>query len=314
MPVLNRGQIPDIIDTRPLWISFLMWKQNPKSYTEIFYVSNESDAHVDILEFSGLGRFQLKEEGTPVVYDIPVQGLRRRVVHSTFALGTAMTREAIADAKYNVLDRQSAALIRSQLDHEERLAWDLLRGSFTTSLSIDGVAIVSSSHGMLKPTTPGQTRSNRMTPFIPLSYEGLEALSLIFLNQIDNQGHFIGENLSTSAVVAHTNKTHVLNNILDAKGRPGTTNTYDTNQISRMGLKPVTSPYLGTTAAEFEAYWIVGGKGSNTETGNGLTFNSRETYRMTNSTDLDTGDRKWRGDYRASVHSRGWEKTAGTLP
>lgn len=314
MPVLNRGQIPDIIDTRPLWISFFMWKQNPKSYTEIFYVSNEEDAHVDILEFSGLGRFQLKEEGTPVVYDIPVQGLRRRVVHSTFALGTAATHESVKDAKYNVIDKQSAALTRSQLDHEERLAWDLLRGAFTTSLSIDGVAIVSSAHGMLKPTTPGQTRSNRMTPFIPLSYEGLEAMTLIFLNQISNEGHFIGNDLNGSSIVCHTNKTHIANNIIDAKGRPGTTNTFDTNQIARMNLKVVASPYLGSTAAEFEAYFLAGPKGSSMETGNGLTFNSRETARITNSTDPDTGDRKWREWYRASTHSRGWEEMAGTLP
>lgn len=319
MATLNRGQIPDVIDTRPLWISFLVWKQNPKSYTEIFYVSKESAAHVDILEFSSLGRFQTKPEGTPVVYDIPVQGLRRRVVHSTYALGTAMTHEAVSDAQTSsngvaVLDRQSAGLTRSQLDHEERLNWDLLRASFTTATSIDGVAIISTSHGMLKPPTPGATRSNRLSPHVPLSYEGVEAASAIFLNQQSNEGHFIGNDLEGSAIVCHTNKKFVAGNIIDAKGRPETTNTYDTNQVAKLGLKVVASPYLGTTAAEFETWWIVGKKGSNSEPGNGFVFNSRETFRISNSTDADTGDRKWRGWYRGSSYNRQWESNVGSTP
>ena len=307
MPVLNRGAIPDIIDTRPLWLSFLLWKQNPKSYTALFFVSKEEDAHVDIIEFSGLGRFQTKPEGTPVTYDIPVQGRRRRVVHSTYALGTAMTREAVDDAKFNVLDRQSEALSRSQLDHEERLAWALLDASFTTGLSIDGTPIISTSHVALK---TGAVQSNQLSPHIPLSYEGLEAASVRFLQQQSNEGHFIGQNLKGATIVANVTKVHIANNIVEAKGRPGTTNTFDTNQIAKQGLSVEVSPYL--TSAE--AWWLMGAKGTKGSPGNGFTFNNRAPYRMTNSTDADTGDRKWRGDYRASVFNREWRENVGSTP
>lgn len=319
MPSFNRGQAPDIYDTRPLWISFLVWKQNKKSYTEVFYVSNENAAHVDILEFSSLGRFQAKPEGTPVVYDIPTQGRRRRVVHSTYALGTAMTHEAASDAQTSsnniaVLDRQSAGLTRSQLDHEERLNWDQFRASFTTATSIDGVAVVSTAHGMLKPPTVGATRSNRLDPHVALSYEGVEALSIIFLNQTSNEGHFIGNDLEGAYIVSHSNKKFIVGNILDAKGRPGTLAPNDTNQISKLSLSSVASPYLGTTAAEFETWWIVGRKGNSSEPGNGFVFNNRESGRISNNTDPDTGDRKWRMWYRGSSYNRQWEGVAGSAP
>jgi len=310
MPALNRGSIPDVVDTRPLWLSFLLWKQNPKSYTALFYVSKESDAHVDIMEFSGLGQFQAKPEGTAVVYDIPVQGRRRRVVHSTYALGTAATHEAVADAKFNVIDRQTEALTRSQIDHEERLAWALIDASFTTGLSIDAVAIISTAHTMLKPRTVGQTLSNRLDPHIPVSYEGLEAASVMFLEQQSNEGHQIGQTLKGARVVCKSSKVHIANNIIDAKGRPGTTNTFDTNQIAKMSLSVEASPYL--TSAE--AWWLMGAKGSSGSPGSGFVFNNRESFRITNSTDADTGDRKWRGWYRASVYNREWRENIGSTP
>jgi len=317
MPSFNRTNAPDVYDTRPLWMSMLVYAQNPKSYTQLFYVSNEKAAHVDIIEFSALGRFRVKPEGTPITYDIPVQGQRRRVTHSTFALGTAMTHEAISDAQTSAngiaaLDRQSDGLTRSQLHHEESLNWDLIRGSFTTTLGIDGVAVISTSHPYLKPPTPGAVRSNRLDPHLPVSYEGVEAMSIIFLNQQSTEGHFIGNDLDYGYLVVHTNKKYVAANIVDAKGRPGTTNLNDTNQVSRLGLSIVASPYLGSTPTEFEAWWLMGKKGSKTDPGNGWVYNSRETFRIRNSVDSDTGDKKWGGWYRGSAYNRQWENNAGS--
>lgn len=308
MAVLNRSQIPDVIDTRPLWISFLVWSQNKKSYTEIFRTKKESDAHVDIMEFSGLGRFALKPEGTPVTFDIPVQGVRRRVTHATYALGTAMTHEALEDAKFNVLDRQSEALQRSQLDHEERLAWshidDLYAG--TTHTGIDGAAVITTAHTALK---TGETLSNQVTPFLPVSIEALESATVIFLTQRSNEGHQIGNDLKGAMWATHTQNTHIVNTVLNTTGRPGT-DLNDINTVTNMGIRPVLSPYRTSTSS----WELMGAKGTDSKPGNGFVFNSREGYRLSNNVDADTGDRKWRGRYRASTMNTEWREVVGSTP
>src|SRR3990167_478498 len=307
MPVFNSGMAPDIFDTRPLMLAFLKFRQNPESFRELATVRKANAGHVDLARFSGLGRFQVKEEGVPVSYDIPVQGDRRRVTHATYALGTAMTHEAVEDARFDVLDRQTEALARSALDHRERLFWDLLNDAFagSTHTTLDALAICHTAHTMLKPTTAGQTLSNRLTPFVPLSTEGLESMGIIFSTQLSEEGHQIGGSLKPKVLVVHAELEYVADNVLDAKGRPGTTNTYDVNTIAKHGLKVVASPHL----TEEQTYYLTAGKDQS-----GLVWNDRQGYTMSNNVDADTGDRKWRALYRASVHCEEWRGIVGTTP
>lgn len=307
MPTFTSGQAPDIIDTRPLWLAFLKFRQNPESFKEVFAVEKANAAHVDLARFSGLGRFQTKPEGVPVAYDVPVQGARMRVTHSTYALGTAMTHEAVEDARFDVLDRQTEALTRSAVDHRERLAWGLLDDSFAgaTHVTTDGLSIVNTAHLMLKPPTAGQTLSNQITPFVPLSTEGLESAVITLKTQLSEEGHQIGQDLPPRKLVVPTELIHVANNVIDAKGRPDSTNTYDINTISRFGISVVDSPYL----TDEQAWWLTSDKEKT-----GLVWNEREALSMSNNTDADTGDRKWRKWYRASVMCRQWQGIVGTTP
>jgi hypothetical protein len=307
MPTFNSGMAPDIFDTRPLWLSFLAFRQNPESFRELATVKKADAGHIDLARFSGLGRFQTKQEGVPVSYDIPVQGARMRITHSTYGLGTAMTKEAVDDARFDVLDRQTEALSRSALDHRERLFWDLLNDAFAaaTHVTIDGLAICSTAHTMLKPPTAGQTLSNRIAPFVPLSTEGLETAIITLKTQLSEEGHQIGQGLPPRKLVVPTELIHVANNVLDAKGRPGTTNTYDINTISRFGITAVDSPYL----TEEQTWWLMSDKEKN-----GLVWNDRQSYTISNNTDADTGDRKWRATYRASVMCKEWQGIVGTTP
>jgi hypothetical protein len=307
MPVFNSGMAPDIFDTRPLILAFLKFRQNPESFRELATVRKSNQGHVDLARFSGLGRFQTKQEGVPVSYDIPVQGDRRRVTHATYGLGTAMTEEALEDARFDVLDRQTEALARSALDHRERLFWDLLNDAFAgnTHTTLDALSICNTAHTMLKPPTAGQTLSNRLTPFVPLSTEGLESMGIIFSTQLSEEGHQIGATLKPQTLVVPAELEYVADNVLDAKGRPGTTNTYDVNTIAKHRLKVVASPYL----TEEQTYWLTSGKEQS-----GLVWNDRRAYSMSNNVDADTGDKKWRATYRASVHCEEWRGIVGTTP
>lgn len=295
--ILNSQQIPDIIDSRPLEVMFHFYDQNPKSYTAIFETRNITKAFVDNIRFSGLGRFVTKEEGGAVTYDIPVQGERFRTTVGTFALGTQFTMEAMMDAQFPVLDQQVNSLAMSQLDHEERLAWSAIADAFagaTTGLGIDGVSVVNTAHPLLKPPTPSiTTTSNQLSPGAPLGTETLEAMLIIFTNQISDEGHHIGKSLKPRWLVIPTSLMHVADTILGTEKRPGG-NLNDKNTLTKFGIESVASPYLNDI--DTDDFHLMASAPQN-----GWRFYSRLEPELTRSIDPETGNRKMREWYRANV-------------
>lgn len=301
MSRLTAAQIPDIIDSRPLEVLFLYFEQNPEKFTELFEVQPSKKAFEDFVRFSGVGRFQIKLEGQPIAFDNPVQGARTRVNHSVYGLGMRMSREAVRDAQFDVLTRQTKALARSGKDHRERLAYGLINDFSAGSIHLgtDGVSIANAAHPMLKPPTPGQTLSNVLSPPIQLSTEGVEAALITLMNQQSEEGHQIGADLMSGLnLVTGTALVMVGKNVLKAQGRPGTTNPHDINTISDYGINQHVSPYI----TDPDAWRIIGAKGKN-----GLMWYENEDVSMNNSTDFLTGDRMWISWYRACVAGILWQ-------
>ena len=295
MAVGATGNYPDIIDSRPLRTFQMVNAQNPKSYTSLFTVVPVGKAFVDNIRFSGLGRFKTKLEGAAVQYDTPVQGQRMRTTMATFALGTQFTMEAIEDAQFNVLERQVEALSRSQIDHEERLAWGGWSDSFdgnSTGIGIDNVSVISTVHPLLKPPTAAiTTTSNELAPGAALSTTSLEAMLIIMSTQISEEGHQIGASLVPRFLVVPSSLMHVAHTVLDTVGRPGG-DLNDINTLSRFNMQPIVSPYLDDV--DTNDFWI-----SAADTG--WEWYNRMSAEMTQSVDAETGNRKWRMWYRANI-------------
>lgn len=297
MAILGSQQIPDIVDSKPFTIFMLTNRQNPKSYPELFRTKTLTRGHEDNLRFSGVGRFVTKAEGTPVTYDVPVQGQPTRTTVSTFGLGVQSTMEAQMDAQFNVLDRQVEGLTRSQIDHEERLSWGAIGDMFdgnSTGVGLDGLSVVNTAHTLLKPPTASlTTQSNELSPGAPLDIDSLEAALIIGETQVSEEGHQIGKSVKFTKLVVPSSLMHVAWSLLNTTGRPGG-NLNDPNTLTKYGMVPVSSPYLNDI--DTNDWSIMAGPGMN-----GWVFYSRMRSTMSRSIDAETGNRKMRVVYRANV-------------
>ena len=297
MAILNSQQIPDIVDSKPFEIFMMTHRQNPLSYTQLFQTKTVTRGHVDTLRFSGVGRFLTKNEGTPVQYDVPVQGQSTRTTISTFALGVQMTMEAQMDAQFDVLDRQVEGLTRSRIDHEERLNWGLIGDMFdgsSTGIGLDGLSIVNTAHTLLKPPTAAlATQSNELSPGAPLDIDSLEAMLIIGETQLSEEGHQVGKSLRFRYLVVPSSLMHIAWTLLNTTGRPGG-DLNDANTLTKYNMVPVSSPYLNDI--DTSDFSIMAEKGQN-----GLTYLSRMRATMSRSVDADTGNRKLRQMYRGNT-------------
>src|SRR3990172_522098 len=209
MPVTTRGTLPGIYDARAAQLFYKEYDAEPLFYPMVFNVVPSTKAYEDWFEVTGLGAFRLKPEGSPITYDTPVQGPRRRVVHSTFALGGAATFEAIKDAQYDVLDQIPKDLGAAGREHQDIFAWDLFNLSFgtTTYTTPDGLSIINTAHTILKPKDPAvATDSNQVSPGVGISVTGIEAAMTLLRLTKTREDRFT--NLQGKYLVAHPSKDH----------------------------------------------------------------------------------------------------------
>src|SRR5258706_740981 len=180
-----RGTLPDVYEARLAQIFFKELDMEAPQYMQVANIKASTKGYEDFFEVPGLGQFRVKPEGNRISYDDPVQGIRRRVTHTTFALGFRVTMEAMDDALYDVIDQEPKDLGVAGKEHQEIFFWGLFNDAFagTTHTTNDGLSIVNTAHTILKPKDPAvATASNQISPPIALSVTGLEvALTTMLL-------------------------------------------------------------------------------------------------------------------------------------
>lgn len=132
---------------------------------KIFDEGSMEDAFIDDLEMGGPGLMQEKFEGQDVPMGQIQEGALTRYLARTYALGLAITEEAIEDEKYAEVIRAAMRLKRACYLTVDVDAANVFARMFSTSFPIgDGAALGSASH-----TLPsGNTWSNLMaTPMSP---------------------------------------------------------------------------------------------------------------------------------------------------
>jgi hypothetical protein len=265
---------------------------------KITKIATSQRAFEEHWEVSGLGTFALVGEGSPIPYDVPVQGNRRRIFHLKYGLGYRVTEEMRDDDRWDVVTAMADDLIESGMDHQERIAhapWnDAFAGaSFAT---LDDVAFVSTSHTSLK---GGGTRSNRLSPDADIAPETVEALLTQASLTVDEQGRFIP--FDPDCLLTHPNQQWEVRRIFESTLRPGTADN-DTNVLTGMGKEFIFSPYLSDTDAWFmfqRKYMMV------------LWYDRKKMTTQTGA-DFDTKDTKTTVHYRAGQGVPKWEGVFGT--
>lgn len=269
-------------------------------FPQLFQRRPSTKAYEDRLRVAALGTFATKPEGTPVAFDDPVQGVQRRTVHQTYALGWRATEEVIEDDQHNVMSGMSADLGESARDHQERLAWGLLNDGYdgNTYTGLGGQSLFNTAHTLLR----GGTASNELNPPVALSVTGLEAMMNLASLQTSEEGRFT--TVDQQILLIHPSEQHNAYVLLNTEFRTGSSdNDRSTVQSSRSGLSPLVVPYKTS-----QTNWSVhAGSGSNS-----LVWNDRRQIRMDMANDSETFDRKFYGSYRASVMTSEWRGNWGS--
>jgi phage major head subunit gpT-like protein len=294
--------VPELLEKRMRRVYFNEYRMIAPIYTKIANVIKSGQAHEDVIDVSGLGTLALKPEGTPISYDDPVQGTRKRTVHSTYALGFRVTMECQQDELYGIINRMPSDLGDATRDHKERIFFGILNGAFGTTITgLDGLALCSTAHTLLKDTA---TVSNMASPGVELGVTGLEAALTNFSLTVNHSNRYI--NITPQHLVIHPNEQHNAVQLLKTQKEPFTAeNQVSTVSTSQTGITDIQSPYLTDT----DAWFVVSGKKQHT-----LIWYDRMPVTFSNSKDSQTKDSLFDAMYRASVTFDDWRGVYGSAP
>lgn len=300
-----RATLPEIYEARQAQLFYQELDMEPMLYTQVANVESTTKAYFDWFEVSGLGQFRLKPEGTPISYDDPIQGTRRRVLVSTFGLGYRVTMEAMDDALYDVIDQHPKDLGNAGREHQEIFFWGMLNDSFAgvSNTTIDGLSICNTAHVILKPKDPtAATYSNQLSPAVALSVTGIESAITNMRLTKSREDRFTP--LVPATLVIHPSLSHLAYQILDTQKAPFTNeNQSNTVRTSRTGITAIDSPYL----SDQESWWLLASKGKHK-----LTFINRMDLTFSSGRDSQTKDHLFDGMYRAAVVTKEWRGIVGS--
>lgn len=300
MAITFRGTLPEVFEARQAEILYKNYTMQEKLFPQVFNMETSQKAYEDWFEVSGLGVFRTKPEGTPVTYDSPVQGVRRRITHTTYALGYRVTMEAMEDAQYDVIDQHPKDMGDAAREHDELLAWAFFNSPTSTTVGIvgDGLALASASHTILKPKDPAAATQSNLAA-VALSVTGLETALTAMMTTKTREDRFMP--LKPSKLVIPPALSHFAHQILNTEKEVFTNeNQVSTVSSSRTGISPVVVPYLTDTDN-----WALTCEKSQHK----LCFNTRKKLTFDSSTDSQTKDKLFDAVKRNSVVAKDWRGT-----
>ena len=184
--MITRSLAPDTLEPGFLEIFVDNYKETERVYPSIFDVRSSSKQDERVSAFSGFGYPTAKTEGAPIDYEDPVQMYDQTFTHVVYAKGFKVTREAIDDDQYNVINRLPALLGKSLRRWEEKSGSNVLERAFNSSyLGGDAQELCSTVH----PSSAGGTsQSNASSTGITLTEANYETLRNQLRNQDDDKG------------------------------------------------------------------------------------------------------------------------------
>lgn len=275
-------------------------KQWPEEYSQILNVNTSKRAYEEELMGAGLGRFERKTEGKPLVYDDPIQGEVVRYTHVTFALGFRVTREMWQDDLYGVMKKMSKQLSISAKQTVELEAAGLLDDAFSGSVytGADGNALCDT-HDL----TIGSQYTNEASSGVDLSIGALRSASERMEKTVDERG--LPENRGRgNLIIVSPIYQWVADEIIGSKQKAYTADNTK-NAFADMGLSYMVSHYKGD-----EDSWFLRASSNMHD----AKFFWRQKPMFENEDDFDTKDAKFTGYMRFSLGFtdwRGWDGSPG---
>lgn len=163
------------------------WRSYETEYSKIYNVEKSNKAYEEDVIRTGTALLQVKPEGQAINYDSYSEVGLQRYVHVNYALGVAITEEAIDDNLYiNEGDKAGELLGKSEKITVETIAAQLFDNGYgtTTFTSWDGVALFSASHLIGK----GGTFSNMLSTPSALNQAAIESAVVAISRFKDSSG------------------------------------------------------------------------------------------------------------------------------
>lgn len=293
-------QFYELLETREMDLFYKGHDQQAEYWPQLFQSKTSTKAFEDAIRISALGTYAVKQEGTPIAFDDPIQGTRIRSVHTAYGLGWRASHEVMRDDQFGIMDQMSSDLGDSARDHKERIIWDLINDGYTGArfTGLENEILFSATHARLR----GGTSSNILSPPVALNVTGLEAMMTARKTTLSDEGRFV--DVAQGILLVPPALEHQAYVLLNTERRPGTGDwDVSTVQTSRSGLTALCSPYLTSTTN-----WSVHAPPGK----NSLTWFDRDPLQFNQAPDADTMDRKHYGYYRGHAAFREWRGNWGS--
>jgi len=271
------------------------YKQYPPQWSEIFQRQTSKRSFEEEQKISMFGLAAVKNEGAGITYDTAQEAFTARYTHTTYALGFAITEEAIEDNLYiPVAGRYTKALARSMAHTQEIVAASILNNGFTSGLGGDGVVLFSTAH----PLVNGGTNSNRPTTGVDLNETALDAARIQIAKWTDERGLLI--QAQPTKMIIPVEYAWTAERLLKTVLRPGTSNN-DINSIVSTSFLP--GGYVVNNRLTDPNAWFL-----KTDVPDGLKMFERVPVKFSDDGDWETGNMRYKSRMRFSV---GWSDPLG---
>jgi hypothetical protein len=285
MAIINRAQLLKELEPGLHALFGMEYKKYENQHSEI-YESNSSDrAFEEEVLITGFGGAVAKAEGQGITYDTAAESWTARYAHTTYALGFALTEEAIDDNLYGSLSkRYTKALARSMAHTKQVNAAAILNNGFTGSVGGDGKSLFATDH----PLWSGGTYSNRVSADI--SETALENAIIAIQDFVDDRGLPIA--LQATKLIIPNELTFVVERLLKTEYRPGSADN-DINAVVSTGV--IKGGYRVNNFLTDPDAWFIA-----TDCPDGMKMFTRKALKTAMEGDFETGNVRFKASERYS--------------
>jgi hypothetical protein len=300
MAIILTGSHP-----KALWPGVYAWfgakyDEHAAQYTKLFDIKSSTQNYEEIVEQTGFGLAPVKAEGSSTAYDGHAQGAVSRGTNVAYSLGYIVTREELADNKYESVSMQRAAsLAFSMAQTRENVGANVYNRAFNASFTGgDGKELCATDHGSL-----AGNQSNELATAADLSEASLEDLTIQIMDAKNSKGLQIS--LQPKCLIVPTALVYDAQRILKSVARSGTADN-DLNALKSLSVIPDVE--VNNYLTDSDAWFI------RTNAPSGMCWFDREAVQFTKDEDFDTDNAKskaymrfipfW-GDFRGVYGSPG---------
>ena len=292
-----RGAFSHLIVPGYRKVTFETYKARPTEGNKLVNMLKSSKAFEDDFPIAGFGTLLVKTEGGPISYQDAIQGLVKRYLWVTYALGFRITVEMMEDDLYGIMgNKMSKALGRSARNNFEIVAHAPYNNAFDTAFV--GYETAKSLCSTTHLTLRGATVANRPAADADISLPSLHAAIEHFHSLTDEAGI---PTVRIPRLLIHSALDHwIVSQLLKSDKLPGG-NQNDVNQLAQEGLVPHLSHYLTDPDA-----WFV------TADEHDINYFDRRPPTFGNTDDFETGDAKFKLTRRNGSGYSDWRGIYGS--